>query len=317
MKITKKTRVGVVMGGLSAEREVSLLSGTAIHKALKAKGYAAAAIDAGRELARDLRSKKIQAVFNALHGKWGEDGCVQGMLEVMGIPYTGSGVTASAICMDKSASKKIFAAAGLRTASFIELRLPAKDAAGAIRDARSPFGYPCVVKPSDEGSSVGVSLVSEEAGLAKALQAAAKFSRHLLIERYVQGREIAVAILGGKPLGTVEIKTRRAFYDYKAKYTKGETQYLVPAPLEAVVERRVMDEARRAHEAAGCRGLSRVDMILADGVEADILEVNTLPGMTELSLVPRIAAQAGLSFEDLCEEILRGAALDLDGGRAK
>lgn len=309
MKITKSTRVGVLMGGRSSEREVSLRSGTAIAKALKSRGYNVAPIDVGSELPKQLRAKKVQVAFNALHGKWGEDGCVQGLLEVMGIPYTGSGVTASALCMDKSSSKKIFAAAGLATPAFVEIILPERGAAKTIEKTRAPFGFPLVVKPADEGSSVGISLVAKASELQKALKTAAKYSRRILIERYVQGREIGVAIVNERPLGTVEIKTRRAFYDYKAKYTKGETHYLVPAPLDTVVERRVMDEALRAHQVTGCRGCTRVDLILADGVEANILEVNTLPGMTELSLVPQIAAQAGWSFEKLCEEILKGAGL--------
>ncbi|MEW6776632.1 MAG: D-alanine--D-alanine ligase [Bdellovibrionota bacterium] len=315
MKITKNTRVGVLLGGLSSEREVSIRSGTAILKALKSKGYRAVPIDARRDLPRHLIAKKVQVAFNALHGKWGEDGCVQGLLEVMGIPYTGSGVVASALCMDKSASKKIFAAAGLSTPSFIEVSIPEKGAQSFIAKMRSPFPYPVVVKPAHEGSSVGVGLVERPADFRAAVKAAAKWGRKILVEKYVKGPEVAVAVLGGKALGTVEIRTRRKFYDYKAKYTKGETQYLVPAPIDRIVGRRVMDAAVRAQEVTGCEGLSRVDFILDDGIEPNVLEVNTLPGMTELSLVPQIARAGGMSFEDLCEHILLGARLKL--GEAK
>lgn len=311
MKISKNMKVGVLLGGLSSEREVSLRSGTAMAKALKARGYKVATIDVGRDLPSRLTRAKIDVAVNALHGKWGEDGCVQGLLEVMGIPYTGSGVVASAICMDKAATKRILSAAGLSTASFIELRIPAKGVAAYLESVESPFGYPVVVKPNSEGSSVGVEMVQRAGELQRVLKGAARKSKHLLLEKFIAGRELSVAVLDGKPLGTVEIKTRRNFYDYKAKYTKGETEYLVPAPLDAVVERRLMDEAARVHTLLGCRGVSRVDFILADGLEGNILEINTLPGMTELSLVPQIAAGAGYSFEDLCEEILKGASLSV------
>ena len=309
MKITKDMKVGVLLGGLSSEREISLRSGTAMAKALKARGYKVSTIDVGRDLPAKLTRAKIEVAVNGLHGKWGEDGCVQGLLEVMGIPYTGSGVVASAICMDKAATKRIIAAAGLTTASFIELRVPTKGAGAYLESVASPFGYPVVVKPNAEGSSVGVELVQKAGELPRVLKKAARGAKHLILEKYISGRELSVAVLDGKPLGTVEIKTRRQFYDYKAKYTKGETEYLVPAPLDAVVERRLMDEAARAHTILGCKGVSRVDFILEDGLEGNILEVNTLPGMTELSLVPKIAAGAGYSFENLCEEILKGAGL--------
>ncbi|MCB0218647.1 MAG: D-alanine--D-alanine ligase [Chrysiogenetes bacterium] len=311
MKISKDMKVGVLLGGLSSEREVSLRSGTAMAAALKARGYKVATIDVGRDLPSKLTRAKIDVAVNALHGKWGEDGCVQGLLEVMGIPYTGSGVVASAICMDKAATKRILSAAGLSTASFIELRIPAKGVAAYLESVESPFGYPVVVKPNSEGSSVGVEMVQRAGELQRVLKGAARKSKHLLLEKFIAGRELSVAVLDGKPLGTVEIKTRRNFYDYKAKYTKGETEYLVPAPLDAVVERRLMDEAARVHTLLGCRGVSRVDFILAEGLEGNILEINTLPGMTELSLVPKIAAGAGYSYEDLCEEILKGASLSV------
>lgn len=313
MNITKDTRVGVLMGGLSSEREISLRSGRAIAGALEERGYNIEAIEVGRNLPARLLEHSIEVAFNALHGKWGEDGCVQGLLEVMGIPYTGSGVTPSALCMDKSASKKIFAAAGVSTPAFIDVHLPEKNINQAVAEVSVPFMYPVVVKPADEGSSVGVTIVQDEEGLQSALLTGGEHSKHLIVEQFIKGREISVAILDDEPLGTVEIRTKREFYDYRAKYTKGETEYLVPAHLDDVVARRLMDEAARAHRVTGCEGVTRVDLILDQDVHGHVLEVNTLPGMTELSLVPQIAEKAGMSFADLCEKILLGARLKVEG----
>ncbi len=301
------------MGGLSSEREISFRSGKAISSALKGLGYNVIDIDAGRDLAQVLAQKKIDVVFNALHGKYGEDGCVQGLLEVVGIPYTGPGVTASALSMDKAAAKKIFRAAGLTESPFVELDRRQFGTPRALKEYNSPFGFPVVVKPNDEGSSVGVSVVKTKAKLASALQDAFKYSGKVLVERFIKGREIAVAVLGDRALGTVEIRTRREFYDYKAKYTKGETEYLVPAPLDTVVEHRLAADAILAHKVIGCDGLSRIDFIVTDTFENFVLEVNTLPGMTELSLVPKIAARAGIPFPALCEQILDTASLKLKG----
>ncbi len=312
----KQKKVGVLMGGLSSERDVSLRSGKAISGALKSLGYSVVDIDAGRDLAQVLIQKKVDVVFNALHGKYGEDGCVQGLLEIAGIPYTGPGVTSAAISMDKAAAKKIFRAAGLTEAPFVELDVRQYGTPAAAKAYNSPFGYPVVVKPNDEGSSVGVSIVKTRAKLADALRDAFGYSQKVIVERYVKGREIAVAVLGDRALGTVEIRTRREFYDYKAKYTKGETEYLVPAPLDTVIEHRLSADAILAHKVTGCDGLSRIDFIVTDTFENYVLEVNTLPGMTELSLVPKIAARAGIPFPQLCERILDTASLKL-GGKGK
>lgn len=309
----RKKRVGVLMGGLSTEREVSLRSGKAIATALKGLGYSVMEIDAGRDLAQALVQKKIDVVFNALHGKYGEDGCVQGLLEIVGIPYTGPGVAASAMSMDKSAAKKIFRAAGLTEAPFVELDRRQFSTPKSFSGYASPFGYPVVVKPNDEGSSVGVTIVKSKAKLPGALREAFRYSSKVLIERFIKGREIAVAVLADRALGTVEIRTKREFYDYKAKYTKGQTDYLVPAPLDTVVEHRLAADAIVAHKVIGCDGLSRIDFIVTDTFENYVLEVNTLPGMTELSLVPKIAARAGIAFPELCERILDTASLKLKG----
>lgn len=311
----RKRRVGVLMGGLSSERDVSFRSGKAVAKALKGLGYQVTEIDAGRDLAQVLVRNRIDVVFNALHGKYGEDGCVQGLLEIVGVPYTGPGVAASAMSMDKSAAKKIFRAAGLTEAPFVELERRQFPAPAAFRSFESPFGLPVVVKPNDEGSSVGVSVVKTRAKLAPALAAAFRYSSKVLVEQYVKGREIAVAVLGERALGTVEIRTRREFYDYKAKYTRGETKYLVPAPLDPVVEHRLSADAIVASKVIACEGVSRVDFIVTDTFENYVLEVNTLPGLTELSLVPKIAAQAGIPFPVLCEQILDLASLKLDSGQ--
>lgn len=301
MKITqlKKKRIGVLMGGISEEREISLKTGKAILDALKAKGYKAVPIDAGRDLGRVLKAKKIDVAFLALHGRYGEDGCVQGLLEVMGIPYTGSGVKASAMAMDKAVAKKVMLHHGVSTP------------ASAIYSGKRPgLKLPVVVKPASQGSAIGVSIVRKAAGLKKALQYAEGFGSGVLVERFIEGRELTVAILDGKALPTIEIRPRKGFYDYKAKYTKGMTDFLVPAPLKKPVDRRVAREALAAYAALGCSGAARVDVILDKKGTPYVLEVNTIPGMTNLSLFPRAAAAVGMDYPALVEEMLKGAGLD-------
>ena len=296
----KKKRVGVLMGGLSEEREISLKTGGAVLSALKAKGYDAVGIDAGREVASDIRKEKIEVAFLALHGRYGEDGCIQGMLEVMGVPYTGSGVQASAIAMDKAAAKKLFSFHGVSTPGF---RVVNKAA-----DAAS-LGFPVVIKPASQGSAVGVSIVSGEAGLEKAIKAAAKVAPQVIAERYIKGRELTVAILDSVALPVIEIIPKKGFYDYKAKYTKGMTDFVVPALLTKAVEKKVLKESLRAYELLGCSGAARVDVMLDGSGAPFVLEVNTIPGLTELSLFPRAAEAAGLDYPSLVERMLKGAGL--------
>ena len=296
----KRKRIGVLMGGISEEREISLRTGGAILDALKAKGYKAVPIDAGRDLGRVLKNKKIDIAFIALHGRYGEDGCVQGLLEVMGIPYTGSGVKASAMAMDKATAKKVMLHHGVSTP------------ASTIYNGKgvSKVKLPVVVKPASQGSAIGVSIVRKPAALKKAIAYAEGFGGGVLIERFVDGRELTVAILDGKVLPTIEIRPRKGFYDYNAKYTKGMTEFLVPAPLKKSVDRRVAREALAAYESLGCSGAARVDVMLDKLGTPYVLEVNTIPGMTSLSLFPMAAAAAGMDYPALCEEMLKGAGLD-------
>jgi D-alanine-D-alanine ligase len=299
-------KVAVLYGGLSTEREVSLRTGKACADALVTRGYDVALVDVDRELAARLRADRIDVAFNALHGRWGEDGCVQGLLEAMGIPYTGSGVLASALGMEKVVSKAMFRSLGL---SVIDYRVFPAAKAGAIAASDLPFGIPCVVKPSGEGSSVGVHLVKDPTKLKAACLDAATFKGEVIVERYVKGTEVNVAVLDGKALGAIEIEPANEFYDYAAKYTAGTTKYHYPARIPEAHVKRVMEAAEIAHRGLGCAGVTRVDFIVAADGTPFILEINTLPGMTATSLVPKIAAGLGIPFPELCEKILDGAAL--------
>jgi D-alanine-D-alanine ligase len=302
----KTKKIGVLLGGLSAEREVSLKSGAAVHKALLARGYNAVAIDVGRDLAARLAEEKIEVAFVCLHGRYGEDGAVQGLLELAGIPYTGSGVLASALAMDKVFAKKIFAASGLTITPYVVC------IKGDVPDAATlPFALPVVVKPSREGSSVGVSIVKTGQDLPQALENAFRYDREVLVEKYVKGREIQVGILDEKGIGAIEIVPKNEFYDFEAKYTDGMATHIMPAPLPEDQYADLLKLGERAHSALGCSGYSRVDFIVTEAKEAFLLEVNTLPGMTALSLLPEIAQHAGVGFEELVERILNSAALKI------
>ena len=300
MATLKKSKIGVLMGGLSEEREISFKTGTAILKALGDKGYKAIGIDAGRDIPGVLLKKKIDIAFIALHGRYGEDGCMQGLLEVMGIPYTGSGVKASALAMDKAAAKKVMLYHGVSTPASCIYEEGAKPKVKA----------PLVVKPACQGSAIGVSIVRKEAGLKAALKEAAKFNGPVLIEKYIKGRELTVSILDGRVLPIIEIRPKEGFYDYTAKYTKGMTEFVVPAPIAKSAEKKVAKEALKAFEALGCSGAARVDVILDAKGTPFVLEVNTIPGMTELSLFPKAAEAAGLDYPALVEEMLKGAGLN-------
>jgi D-alanine-D-alanine ligase len=299
-------KVAVLYGGRSTERDVSLRTGKACADALVAKGYDVTLVDVDTDLPARLREGRFEVAFNALHGRWGEDGCVQGLLEAMALPYTGSGVLASALGMDKVVAKAMFKALGL---AVIDYRVFPPVEAGRITASDLPFGLPCVVKPSGEGSSVGVHLVKDAAQLEAACRDAAKFKGEVIVERYLKGTEVNVAVLDGKALGAIEIVPANAFYDYAAKYTAGTTRYFYPARIPESHVRRVMEAAEAAHRGLGCAGVTRVDFIVAPDGTPFILEINTLPGMTATSLVPKIAAGLGIPFPELCERILEGAAL--------
>jgi D-alanine-D-alanine ligase len=303
----KVKKIGVLFGGLSSEREVSLKSGAAVHQALLAQGYDAVAIDVGRDLAAVLNREGIEAAFIALHGRYGEDGCVQGLLELMQIPYTGSGVLASALAMHKLYSKQAFAAAGILTAPFLCFR---RNESVNLSDL--PFTLPLVVKPVQEGSSVGVSIVREERQLAGALELAFRYDDEILVEQYIKGQEVQVGILDDLPVGAIEIIPRNEFYDFEAKYTDGMADHVFPARLAPEPYEKALQAGLASHRALGCRGYSRVDLLVTTDGDCYVLEVNTLPGMTALSLLPEIAAQgAGLSFEALVSRIIESAALSI------
>ncbi|MFH1027677.1 MAG: D-alanine--D-alanine ligase [Pseudomonadota bacterium] len=303
----KKMKIGVLMGGLSAERDVSLKSGGAVHQALVAQGFNAIAIDVGRDLADVLKREGIEAAFIALHGRYGEDGCVQGLLELLQIPYTGSGVLASALAMHKLYSKQAFAASGILTAPFRCFRL-----GESVRLPELPFGLPLVVKPVQEGSSVGVSIVKEESQLEAALLLAFNHDEEILVEQYIKGQEVQVGILNDRPIGAIEIVPKNEFYDFEAKYTDGMAEHIFPARLEAALYEKAQQVGLAAHRALGCKGYSRVDLLVTTAGDCYVLEVNTLPGMTALSLLPEIAAKgAGLPFEALVADIIASASLSI------
>ena len=300
-------RIGVLMGGLSSEREISLRTGNAILKALQDKGYNAVAIDADREAVLKLQRAAVDAAFIALHCALGEDGVIQGLLEMLQIPYTGSGVLASALAMNKVAAKKIFIYHGLPTPRFQSLRVGpgrAPDAAAAITIAG-----PMIVKPAEEGSTIGVSIVRTREELLPALENARSFGSELLVEEYITGRELTVGILNDQPLPLIEIIPRKGFYDYQAKYQKGETDYVFPDWPGAQREAEIQGLALRAFQALGCSGAGRVDFMVDRHGNPLILEVNTVPGMTETSLLPKAARRAGIEFSELVERILWSAAL--------
>ncbi|MBI5682546.1 MAG: D-alanine--D-alanine ligase [Deltaproteobacteria bacterium] len=291
------------MGGMSSEREVSLCSGMAVYKALKGKGYKVVAVDAGRDTAKVIEKKKIKLAFIALHGKYGEDGTIQGLLEIMGIPYTGSGVLASGVAFDKAAAKEIFRFHGIPTPDWQVIRnyeLGIKN----YELRTTNYKFPLVVKPARQGSTIGLTVVKDKKDLQKAIKKAFRFDNKIVLERFIQGREVTVGILSGEPLPVVEIKPKKGLYDYRSKYTKGMTDYIAPAPLEKGVECRVKEAAINAYNALGCCGAARVDVCLDKKNDPYVLELNTVPGLTELSLLPKAARCAGIDFTELIERML-------------
>ena len=300
----KTKRIGVLLGGLSAERDVSLNTGDAVVKALTGRGYDVRRIDVGKDIAQRLAAEGVDVAFIALHGRWGEDGSIQGLLESMFIPYTGSGVLASAAGMDKVFSKRIFEIEGIPMAPYVAFEKGTTPSASAI-----PFALPWVIKPSREGSSVGVHIVRDAGEVAVAAADASKYAGVVLVEKYVKGREINVGVLFGQALGAIEIVPSREFYDYTAKYTAGMTQYHYPAPVSPDVYAEALALGASAYRALGCDGAARTDLILGEDGEFIVLEVNSLPGMTATSLLPKMAAGNNIDFPTLCERLLCGASL--------
>jgi D-alanine-D-alanine ligase len=304
----KSRRIGVLMGGLSSEKAISLATGEAVVTSLIERGYDAHAVFVDRDIDLVLRQSRIDVAFIALHGRFGEDGCIQGMLETLGIPYTGSGVLASALAMNKAKAKEIFRLHNLPTPpAYVLSRADADDV--EILTCHGDFGFPVVVKPLGEGSSVGVAVARTPDELLAACERAFVFDEELLVERFIQGVEVSVAVLENRSLGAVEIEPKRGFYDYSAKYTSGATDYFIPPRLSPERYRGVLTQALRAHHALGCSGATRVDLIVSPTGNEYVLEVNTVPGMTPTSLLPKIAAAQGMMFDDLVEAILLGARL--------
>jgi D-alanine-D-alanine ligase len=303
----KGKRIGVLLAGMSVEREVSQRTGAAVSNALRGLGYQVVEIDAQKDLPARLTAEKIDVAFIALHGRFGEDGCVQGLLESMFIPYTGSGVLASSVGMEKVFAKQIFLGHGIPTPLYHAFS--SKDAALKAQDGLS-FPFPVVVKPSREGSSVGVHICKTLDQYRAAVEDVAKYAGLIMVEQYVKGREVQGAVLDDEALGAIEIVPAKEFYDYEAKYTPGSgTRYLFPAPLPEDQYRRVNEICLAAHRALSCSGATRSDVIVTEKGEVFILEVNTLPGMTATSLLPKIAAGRGIDFPALCERLLLGASL--------
>jgi len=307
--LTRK-KIGVLMGGISTEREVSLRSGTAIYNALKGLGYDTIAIDAGPDICSVLKTETIELSFLALHGGYGENGAIQGMLEVLGIPYTGSGVLASALAMDKEASKKIFLHHKIPVPPFVVIQRSAFSVQRKTPNSElltPDFNLPWVVKPVAEGSSVGVSIVKDETGFEQALETAYSYGLKAIVEKYIDGKEVHIGILNDRILGGVEVRPSLEFYSYEAKYTAGQTEYILPPEIDTKAYERAKVAAFSAHSALGCKGATRVDLRVDGEGNPYVLEVNTIPGMTETSLLPKIAKKAGLDFPALIEEMVRGA----------
>jgi D-alanine-D-alanine ligase len=303
----KTKTIGVLMGGLSGERDISLRSGHNCLRALQAKGYRVVSIDAVRDVAQRLDEGRVEVAFLALHGRYGEDGTIQGLLEIMGIPYTGSGVLASALAMNKIAAKKVVRDSGLRTPSCYEIGMTESSTAATAR-IETELGLPVMLKPVEEGSSLGVTKCSDVELLQVSIEEGRTRYGALFAEGFVAGREITVGVIdrGGRPMALpiLELVPKNEFYDYEAKYTKGMTEFVLPARLAPAVYAEAERLALAAFDAVGCRGYARVDMMVDQDGAPWFIEVNTLPGMTDTSDLPAQARAAGISYEDLVETIL-------------
>jgi len=302
----KFKRIAVLKGGWSPEREVSLSSGVEAAKALREAGYEAYEIDVDRDIALRLKEAKPDVVFNALHGQWGEDGCVQGLLEVMGIPYTHSGVLASSLAMDKQRAKVVFEREGIATPFG---KIVSRDEAAGGHVMEPPY----VIKPNAQGSSVGVYIVRDGDNRPPSELTSKEWSlgEEVLVEKFIPGRELTVAVLGDRALCVTEITTALAFYDYEAKYASGGSTHVLPAEVPDDITERCLELSLRAHQSLGCRGLSRADFRYdpsADGEQLFCLEINTQPGLTPTSLAPEQASHRGISFVELCKWMVEDAS---------
>jgi D-alanine-D-alanine ligase len=294
-------------GGKSAEREVSLRSGDQVAKALRGRGHEVTLVDLDGQTWDSLRDGGFDCVFNALHGRLGEDGTVQGMLELLGLPYTGSGVLASALCMDKSRAGKVMAGAGLHVPEFEELEIKEGVAADVVERLVARFGFPVVVKPVSEGSTIGLTIARDADAVATGLLLAGRYDRRVLVQRFAVGTEITIGVLATpdlQVLPTLEIVSENPVYDFDAKYTAGRSHHIIPARIPEPAQKAASEAAARAFIELGCSGMARVDIIVDAGGTPWILEVNTVPGLTELSLLPDAARAAGIAFDELCQRLV-------------
>ena len=306
----KNRRVGVLMGGTGGEREISLKTGEGVARALEARGHEVARVIMGREPADiTIRAAAIDVAFLALHGRGGEDGCIQGMLELMGIEYTGSPVLASALAMDKLKAKEMFRLHNVPTPPYYVATEQDLVTESGLDELHGSFGFPVIVKPRSAGSSIGLAKAGDVRELRAAVEAALEHDTCALVERYIKATEVHVGILDGRLLGCIEVAPKGGIYDFAAKYTAGATDYIIPPRIAATRARGVMNLAERAVRALGCTGAVRVDLLVTEGENEYVLEVNTLPGMTQTSLLPKIAEHAGIAYGALCEMILEGATL--------
>jgi len=296
----RRMKIGVLLGGRSSEREISLKSGKAVFDSLLRLGYTAVAIDAQDHLVDMLKNEKIEAAFIVLHGRWGEDGTVQGLLEIMGIPYTGPGVLGSSAAMDKAIMKFILQAADIPTPDYV--------IAGA--GDRIRLKPPFVVKPANEGSTIGISLVHKKKDLPAAMELALKYDRKVVVEEFIAGQEITVAVINGRALPVIEVRPHSGFYDFEAKYTKGMTEYIVPALISRTMAKKAQAVALDVCRRFDLMGCVRIDMLIREDVPY-VIDINTSPGMTETSLVPKAWAYEGRTFDELIEEILSGVSLKI------
>lgn len=309
----KNQVVAVVMGGPSAEREVSLNTGAAIANALREYGYTnVVEIDLDpRNFGKQLAESKAEVVFNAVHGLYGEDGRLQTLLEIREMPYTGSGMIASVSCMDKVITKRMLRDAGISTPACLIVN---KKESGIKEKIMQRFSLPVVIKPASQGSSIGVEIVKEEKQLDEALANAFKYSRDILVEEFIGGKELTVSMMQKDgdvvALPVIHIAPHSGMYDYHSKYTKGATEYICPADLDEETTKKVQEISKQAYEVLGCSGVARADVMLDEEGNGYVLEINTVPGMTATSLVPKAAAAAGISFPELCNIILQSASVN-------
>ncbi len=307
--MANKEKVLVIMGGTSTERDVSLRSGAAVTKALTDAGYEAIPFDIQPDNVDKIKEINPDVAFLALHGKGGEDGSIQGMLEWMNIPYTGPGVASSAICMDKNLTKKVLCESGVQTPDFMEYEKTQDKSLEAIKkEVIARLGLPVVVKSPSQGSSIGVVMINKEEDFISATEECLKYGDKVLFEKFIDGVELTVPILGNDELTVlpiIEIESQNEFYDFESKYTQGMCRHIIPARVDEKTKKSVEEMAGKAYRAALCRGLSRVDFIVDKEGNPNVIEINTLPGMTEMSLFPDSARYAGISFSELTDKIVK------------